>query len=92
MGSKISFSIFLLFLLSCQSDDITLDTTPVDDTRLVGEWLLNATYISPGGTTEWKVVQEGDRYFFDESGNYRLTDFNEDKTMLTLSPHSQSYV
>lgn len=65
---------------------MTLDTTPVDDTSLVGEWLLNATYISPGGTTEWKVVQEGARYFFDESGNYRLTDFNEDKTMLTLSP------
>lgn len=122
MASKLSFPIFLLLVLSCKSDDMPFDDTPVDNTNLVGEWLLNATYISPGGTTEWKVAQEGYRYFFDESGNYRLTDFNknmqetgeyeikkselylyfftegekdtlgfsadfnEDKTMLTLSP------
>lgn len=115
---KISIAIFLLFFLTCQKDDV-FDDTPIDQTGLVGEWLLTETYISPGGKTEWKKVNNGYRYLFKtdgsynkirtttESGNYQIneselflyvgnagekdtlgfnTNFNEAKTVLTLSP------
>ena len=76
MAIKYTFAIFLLFLMQCQNDDIPFDDIPVDDTSLVGEWLLTESYVSPGGTAEWKKVEEGYRYFFDEFGNYERTDFS----------------
>ncbi|MDO6472344.1 hypothetical protein [Maribacter sp. 1_MG-2023] len=78
MAIKFTVAIFLLFLMQCQNDDMPFDDTPVDDTRLVGEWLLTESYVSPGGATEWKDVEEGYRYFFDEFGNYERTDFNKE--------------
>jgi hypothetical protein len=52
MAIKFSISIFLLLLLGCESEDITNDI-PIDDTSVLGEWLLKETYISSGGATEW---------------------------------------
>ncbi|WP_396634076.1 hypothetical protein [Maribacter sp. R86514] len=78
MAIKFTVAIFLLFLMQCQNDDMPYDDTPVDDTSLVGEWLLTASYVSPGGATEWKDVEEGYRYFFDELGTYERTDFNKE--------------
>ncbi|WP_405382757.1 hypothetical protein [Maribacter sp. LLG6340-A2] len=66
---KISIAIFLLFFLTCQKDDV-FDDTPIDQTGLVGEWLLTETYISPGGKTEWKKVNNGYRYLFKTDGSY----------------------
>ena len=76
MAIKFTVAIFLLFLMQCQNDDMPFDDTPVDDTSLVGEWLLVESYVSPGGATAWKDVEDGNRYFFDEFGNYERTDFN----------------
>ena len=76
MAIRIFVLIFFLFLMQCQNDDMPIDDTAVDDTSLVGEWLLYESYISPGGAAEWKDVEEGNRYFFDEFGNYEETDFN----------------
>ncbi|WP_324026406.1 hypothetical protein QSV08_02845 [Maribacter sp. BPC-D8] len=76
MAIKFTVAIFLLFLMQCQNDDMPFDDTPIDDTSLVGEWLLTESYVSPGGATEWKDVEEGYRYFFDEFGSYERTDFN----------------
>lgn len=66
---KISMVIFLLFFLTCQKDDV-FDDTPIDQTGIVGEWLLKETYISPGGETEWKEVNNGYRYIFKPDGSY----------------------
>ncbi|TDT40599.1 hypothetical protein CLV90_3448 [Maribacter spongiicola] len=76
MAIKFTVAIFLLLLMQCQNDDMPYDDTPIDDTSLVGEWLLTESYVSPGGATDWKDVEEGYRYFFDEVGNYERTDFN----------------
>lgn len=70
--------LFLIFLMQCQNDDMPFDETPVDQTSLVGEWLLTESYISPGGATEWMEVEEGYRYFFDEYGGYKRTSFKRE--------------
>ena len=80
MAIRFLISIFFLFLMQCQNDDMPFDDTPIDDTSLVGEWLLYESYVSPGGATEWKDVEEGYRYFFNEFGNYERTDY--DKNLL----------
>ncbi|MDO1511462.1 lipocalin family protein [Maribacter confluentis] len=69
---KISISILLLFFLTCQKDDIFYDT-PIDETGIVGEWLLKETYISPGGETDWKDVAEGHMYLFRSDGSFQKT-------------------
>ena len=79
MVFKFSVAICLLFLMQCQNDDVTFDDTPIDDTSLVGEWLLTASYVSPGGATEWKEVDEGYRFLFDEYGSYERTDFSKNQ-------------
>lgn len=76
---KLKFAIIFCALLciACESDD-AFDDTPIDNPSLLGEWLLTTSYVSPGGATEWKDVEEGYRYFFDEFGNYERTDFNKE--------------
>ena len=76
---KLKFTIIFCALLciACESDD-AFDDTPIDNPSLLGEWLLTTSYVSPGGATEWKDVEEGYRYFFDEFGNYERTDFNKE--------------
>ncbi|WP_405414080.1 hypothetical protein [Maribacter sp. Asnod1-A12] len=76
---KLKFTVLFCTLLciACESDD-AFDDTPIDNPSLLGEWLLTASYVSPGGATEWKDVEEGYRYFFDEFGNYERTDFNKE--------------
>ena len=49
MITRIFVAISFLFLMQCQNDDTEFDNTPVDDTSLVGEWLLTESYVSPGG-------------------------------------------
>lgn len=78
MITRIFVAISLLFLMQCQNDDTEFDNTPVDDTSLVGEWLLTESYVSPGGATEWQDVDEGYRYIFDEFGNYERTNFDKE--------------
>ena len=78
MAVKFSLTIFLLFFLTCQKSDDEIYDTPIDETGLIGEWLLKETYISPGGATEWKDVDEGFRYFFKSDGSYQKTDFTKD--------------
>ena len=78
MAMKFSISIFLLFLLTCQNDDMAFDDSPVGYSGLIGEWLLKETYISPGGPTEWQKVAEGHRYIFENDGSYKKTDFNKE--------------
>ncbi|SIR24552.1 hypothetical protein [Maribacter ulvicola] len=65
-----------ILILACERDD-TNDDTPIDNSSLVGEWLLTESYVSPGGVTDWIDVKEGYRYFFDEFGGYKRTDFDE---------------
>lgn len=75
---KLSMVLFLIFLMQCHKDDALFDETLVDDPSLVGEWLLTESYVSPGGAAEWMVVEEGYRYFFDEYGGYKRTNFNRE--------------
>ncbi|MEH6762665.1 MAG: hypothetical protein V7687_15990 [Maribacter arcticus] len=51
---SIKFSLSILLFLGCESEDITNDI-PIDDTSVLGEWLLKETYISSGGATECKM-------------------------------------
>lgn len=76
MRFKLTLIIFISLLFACENDDS--NGIPIDETGLVGEWLLTASYVSPGGTTEWKDVDEGYRYIFDEFGNYERTTFNKE--------------
>lgn len=78
MTVKFTISIFLVFVLACQNDDVPFDDTPVDSTSFVGEWLLKETFISPGGSSEWTEVTDGHRYIFNKNGSYKKTDFNKE--------------
>lgn len=75
MKLKLTVLFCALLFSACESDD-AFDDTPIDNQSLVGEWLLTESYVSPGGATEWKDVEEGYRYFFDEFGSYERTDYN----------------
>jgi hypothetical protein len=54
----IKFSLSILLLLGCESEDITNDIS-IDNTSVLGEWLFKETYISSGGATEWQDVNQG---------------------------------
>ena len=77
MAIKFSLSIFLVFLLGCESNDINKEKI---NRRywILGEWLSKEIYISPGGASEWQDAKKGFRYIFNNDGRYSKTTFNKE--------------
>ncbi|WP_422079565.1 lipocalin family protein [Ulvibacterium sp.] len=65
--------LFVFFvLLSCQNDS-TQRNVPLTANLLHGSWQLIETYISPGGKTDWKPVENGNIFTFDNEGGFART-------------------
>lgn len=60
----------LIFLFSgCESgDEQELKVLDLTTTNLVGTWKLSETYVSPGGETSWRAVEDGRSYTFTKEG------------------------
>ena len=64
--------LFIALFVACTSND-TENTIPTTAKNLAGQWQLVATYISPGGASEWKEVENGFSYTFKDDGTYLMT-------------------
>ncbi|MBC9798380.1 lipocalin family protein [Sinomicrobium weinanense] len=59
---KTVFSILLLLMMTmgCSDDSDMGDK----DVSIVGKWQMTESYVSPGGETEWKEVEDGRIHHF----------------------------
>lgn len=70
MKKHIWVLVFLIGMISACENSIDEDPIPLSVNNLIGKWQLSETYISPGGATEWRDVQDGIIYEFKTNGDY----------------------
>ena len=75
----------LLFLNSCDSKEEELEVLDLTVKNIAGTWQLTETYISPGGHTEWKAVEDGPVFQINEEGTYTYSDLNCDSGSYELN-------
>ncbi|AKA33873.1 hypothetical protein [Flagellimonas lutaonensis] len=85
--------------LACEEDNSS--EMPIGNSKIIGQWELEATRISPGDIVkEWTLVEDGEIYHFksdgsfsrknssnDVSGNYG---FDDDNQILTILPQENN--
>ena len=70
MNLKFLLSTFLFINISCNDDNDTI-IVPIDNEKLLGNWILIESYISPGGGAEWQNVEKEFRYIFEDKGLFQ---------------------
>lgn len=74
---KLLFYVSILVLLSgCTGNEEPLRIVDLKFQNIVGTWKLTETYISPGGTTEWRPVEDGVEYTFNADATFLVTEGN----------------
>ena len=71
-----SLLVLICLLITSCGDDDTSDPLQSKES-LVGSWQLVEQYISPGGPTTWKTVENG--YIVTFNSDFTLQDFNQCK-------------
>lgn len=75
MNLKFLLSTFLFINISCNDDNDSINV-PIDNEKLLGNWILIESYISPGGAAEWQNVEKGFRYIFEDKGLFQKRNFD----------------
>lgn len=63
----------LIFITSCSRKEQPLKVLNLSKEKLVGSWILSEKYISPGGETNWRVVEDGKEYVFNSDGTFQAS-------------------
>jgi len=68
----LAISIALIFTACKKDDDHVADNTRLAKTpeQLAGKWKQVASYVSPGGQTEWQTVKDGPVWTFTVDSNF----------------------
>ncbi|GAA4325474.1 hypothetical protein GCM10023115_40430 [Pontixanthobacter gangjinensis] len=64
----------LLCFASCSNDEFELKVSNLTIEKLEGTWKLTETYISPGGETTWRTVEDGMEYVFKNNNTFQASE------------------
>ncbi len=72
----------LIFVFTACNSGETNKTTPetaLSTAKIIGNWELSETKISPGGPVEWSVAEDKNTYRFELDGSYIYLDRGDNK-------------
>ena len=71
---RFKFFIFLVsvFIVGCTSSEKPIIPVNSSVNKFTGAWQLSETYVSPGGVTSWKNVEDGEKIDFRMDGSFTI--------------------